>query len=138
MLSIAAIALCMKLSLSVILSPYLQTLKRGEHIYTRGCIISFEDWIKTNLYTVGGILIGLAIFQVCPVVLIYKLQLTLWWQQSIFVAHLSREPLSGLSPAVWVLALSCQAGWLVSDTKLNLKQFFLLCFECTTKFGRLH
>jgi len=43
------------------------TLKRGEHIYTRGCIISFEDWIKTNLYTVGGILIGLAIFQMVPI-----------------------------------------------------------------------
>jgi len=40
---------------------------RVDKINISGCINSFEGWLKTNLYTVGGILIGIALLQIIPI-----------------------------------------------------------------------
>lgn len=37
-------------------------------VYTTGCITKFEEWLKTNLYTVAGVFIGIALVQVSIVV----------------------------------------------------------------------
>ncbi|XP_078492729.1 tetraspanin-5 isoform X1 [Ciona intestinalis] len=36
-------------------------------IYTSGCITQFGDWLKTNLYTVAGVFIGVALIQIVPI-----------------------------------------------------------------------
>lgn len=41
--------------------------ERVEVINVMGCIERFEDWIKTNLYTVCGVLAGVALLQVIPI-----------------------------------------------------------------------
>lgn len=41
--------------------------ERVSKINIEGCIPSFEGWAKTNLYTVGGILIGVALLQIIPI-----------------------------------------------------------------------
>jgi len=48
-------------------SDLLSNQELVQKIYTDGCIESFEGWVKTNLYTVGGVLIGLALLQIIPI-----------------------------------------------------------------------
>ncbi|XP_076825314.1 tetraspanin-5-like [Clavelina lepadiformis] len=36
-------------------------------IYTTGCISSFEEFLRTNLYTVAGVFIGVALMQIIPI-----------------------------------------------------------------------
>jgi len=36
-------------------------------IYRMGCVVKFEEWLKVNLYTVAGVLVGVAVMQIVPI-----------------------------------------------------------------------
>lgn len=41
--------------------------QQGNEIYTEGCVDKFDSWMQQNLYTVAGIFIGFALFQIIPI-----------------------------------------------------------------------
>nr|CAB3267306.1 tetraspanin-5-like [Phallusia mammillata] len=47
--------------------PGVTAAEQVKIIHTSGCISSFEDWLKTNLYMVAGIFIGVALIQIIPI-----------------------------------------------------------------------
>lgn len=41
--------------------------EQTEKVFMLGCVTKFEDWLKTNLYTVAGVFIGIALVQIVPI-----------------------------------------------------------------------